>query len=65
MILQKQWKISEQFVLRVLKEYSFSLHYIELLLISFFLLGINGRSYNNTRFHRVIDRFIIQGKIDE
>ncbi|XP_031629018.1 peptidyl-prolyl cis-trans isomerase, rhodopsin-specific isozyme-like [Contarinia nasturtii] len=25
------------------------------------LQGINGRSYNNTRFHRVIDRFIIQG----
>lgn len=23
--------------------------------------GINGRSYNGTKFHRVIDRFIIQG----
>lgn len=25
------------------------------------LKGINGRSYNGTKFHRVIDRFIIQG----
>lgn len=27
------------------------------------LNGINGRSYNGTRFHRVIDRFIIQGML--
>lgn len=27
------------------------------------LNGINGQSYNGTRFHRVIDRFIIQGEI--
>lgn len=26
--------------------------------------GINGKSYNGTKFHRVIDRFIIQGKIN-
>lgn len=23
--------------------------------------GINGKSYNGTKFHRIIDRFIIQG----
>lgn len=27
--------------------------------------GINGKSYNGTKFHRVIDRFIIQGELDE
>lgn len=25
------------------------------------LQGIDGRSYNGTQFHRVLDRFIIQG----
>lgn len=25
------------------------------------LKGINGKSYNGTKFHRIIDRFIIQG----
>lgn len=26
--------------------------------------GIDGRSYNGTKFHRVIDRFIIQGDLN-